>query len=270
MTSRVSIVALFVCLLGLALSVAMAQDPPKRVVIQLKDGKSMSGELIEATPAIVKIKPNPKAEVVEIEWGKIRRLGNGPTRESIVKEWQASRAEELCADCKGNATATCPTCEGTAVKPAEKQPCTQCSGAGNLGECKTPRCEEGKIPCPGKCLKAETFQGTPDAEGKRWRVFRGRSGTNLRISDAHVGEVVAMENGEPVMKGKCPTCDGTTRVIDPACKGTELKPCAACHGHGVVGPACDDCDAGQVACPTCKGTGLRSVEAPAAEGATGT
>jgi hypothetical protein len=263
---RRAIVSLFVCLLGLMLSVAVAQVPSGRTAVVMKDGRTITGELVEVTPASVKIKPNPKAEVIEIEWAKISKLGNGMTRERIVKEWQQTKADQLCTACQGAATTKCSTCDGTAVKPSEKKECETCSGTGNLGECKTPKCKDGQIPCPDKCLKAESFTGAPDADGKRWRSFRGKSGGVAKWSDAHIGELVVMENGEPVNKGKCPTCDGTTRVVDPACGGTSKRICKICKGHGIVGPKCDDCTAGRVTCSTCNGTGLRPVEAPPAAG----
>lgn len=262
MPSRRSIVAVLICFFTLTLSVAFAQDG-KRLVIYLKDGKTVSGEFIEATPAVVKVKPNPKSDtILTVEWSKIRSLGNKMTREGIVKEWQKTHSEELCVTCHGTATTKCTTCDGTAVKPSEKVECTQCTGSGNLGPCKTPKCKDGKIPCPDKCLKADSFTGAPDAEGKRWRVFRGKDRAELRISDAHIGELVVVENGSPVNKGKCPTCDGTTIVDDPICGGTGLKKCNACKGKGVTGPKCDDCTAGLIECGTCHGTGLRPPETP--------
>ncbi len=260
---RLRLTVMLLCLIGLTFSFAFAQDAGKRLVIMMKDGTTISGELIEVTPAVVKIKPNPKADPIEISWQKIRKLGNGTTRESIVKEWQKSHVAELCVTCQGTATTKCTTCEGKGVKPSEATPCTQCAGSGNLGPCKTPKCVDGMIPCPGKCLKADSFTGTPDAEGKRWRKFRGKGGNELKISDAHVGEVVEMENGEPTMKGPCPICNGTTRVPDPACGGTSLKRCNLCRGAGVIGPKCDTCKGtGQMECPDCKGTGLKPVSAP--------
>lgn len=262
MTSRRAVFVSFLFLLSVMFSVAIAQVSPGRLVIQLKDGRTVAGELIEATPAGVKIKPSPKTDVMEIEWAKISKMANGMTRESIVKQWQAEKPDLLCKLCNGTATTKCTTCDGVGIKPDQQTPCTQCSGSGNVGDCKTPKCKDGMIPCPDKCLKADSFTGPPDAEGKRWRTFRGKSGSNARWSDAHIGELVVMENGEPVNKGKCPTCDGTTFVKDPACNGTGKKPCKVCKGKGVLGPKCDACVQGKISCPECKGTGLRPPEAP--------
>jgi hypothetical protein len=255
---RAIIVACFLCA---CFTVAFAQDAkPTRIVLTLNDGKTVSGELVEATPAGVTLKPNPKAEPVMTPWSSIKRAGGGLSREAIVNEWRKSKPQLLCDTCTGAGATTCPTCEGTGVDPAQKQTCAKCEGSGSTGKCKTPNCVDGKIPCPDKCLKAESFTGPKDADGKRWRQFKGKGGGSLRVSDGHIGQRVLMVDGVPqLIQEPCPTCAGITRVKDAACKGTGKTLCADCKGHGVVGPDCTACEGGSVKCETCGGSGLKAV-----------
>jgi hypothetical protein len=244
--------------IGLLVCGVMAQNaPPKRTVVTRTDGTTVAGQIEQVTPAAVTVRPGPKAEPVVIVWKDIKRVGDGTTRAQVIETWRKDHPEQLCESCHGAGTADCGTCKGTGVAPATATECEKCEGSGKTGKCT--RCKEGQMPCPAPCLKAESFSGKPDAEGKRWRTFKGKSGT-LRISDAHVGELVVMENGDPSMKGKCPTCDGTTRVTCTTCHGTGDRQCATCHGKGVAGPKCADCDQGHVDCATCSGSGMKASE----------
>ncbi len=231
-------------------------EGPTRVVATLVDGKTTAGELVESTPAGVTIRPNAKADAVVVAWSKIARLSNGLTHEQVVARWRRDQADQLCETCKGAGRLDCETCHGTHVDPAQAKSCETCAGKGTTGPCKSANCVGGQIPCPDPCLKAASFSGQPDADGKRWRQFRGKSGT-LRISDAHVGELVITEKGDPAMKGKCSRCDGTTRVPDPACRGSGLTTCKPCNGKCVTGPACAVCSDGAVNCTPCAASGLK-------------
>jgi hypothetical protein len=93
-------------------------------------------------------------------------------------------------------------------------------------------------------------------EGKRWRDIPGRGGS-ASISEGHLGELVEMENGVPTLKGKCPTCGGTTKVNCETCGGASLITCPKCEFLGKVGPPCPQCKGGQVECKTCEGTGIK-------------
>jgi hypothetical protein len=247
-----------VCLF-LFVGIALAQQgKPTRIVITLNDGKTVSGELIGATPAGVTVKPNPKADDVMTPWSSIKRVGNGLTRQKIVDEWRKTKHELLCDVCDGSGATTCPTCNGTGVDPAQKQNCAKCEGTGSLGKCKTANCVGGMIPCPDTCLKESSFSGVRDKDGKLWRKFRGKNGSVLSVSDAHVGQRVLYVDGNPqLIESPCPTCGGTTKIKDPACNGTGKTICPDCHGHGVVGPKCPNCVDGEVKCATSDGTGLK-------------
>lgn len=240
-----------------------------RVVLTLIDGKSISGEFVEVSPAGMTLKQNAKSDPVFTPWSQIKHASNKMTHDSVVAEWQKTKRDQLCDSCVGTGATTCPTCEGTGVDPAQKQNCTKCEGTGSLGKCKTANCVEGKIPCPNTCLKPEMFTSPPDPkDGKKKKHFRGKGGGDYWWSDGHIGELIVYEDGVPVNKGKCPKCDGTSRVVDTACKGTGKQLCADCHGHGVVGPDCTNCDDGQAKCATCSGTGLKVAAAAADPAAT--
>lgn len=53
-------------------------------------------------------------------------------------------------------------------------------------------------------------------------------------SQAHCGEVVAYQNGDPVNLGACKVCGGSTRVTCTACKGSGIQHCEICGGKAIV------------------------------------
>lgn len=65
--------------------------------------------------------------------------------------------------------------------------------------------------CPAPCLKANDPRWFVK-DGRRWITIRYSSKRAWNISDYHVGEYVANENGDAVLKGKCPVCGGTGQV----------------------------------------------------------
>ena len=76
-----------------------------------------------------------------------------------------------------------------------------------LVDCPDKRCKDGKVPCPGPCLKlTEGSWSKPDAQGKRWRSFNVKNGV-FKISTGHIGEIddtthairISEEIGYPVM-----------------------------------------------------------------------
>lgn len=66
--------------------------------------------------------------------------------------------------------------------------------------------------CPAPCLKANDPRWTLRPDGKRWIRVQYSSKTAHLISEYHVGEYVANENGVPVLKGTCPVCGGTGQI----------------------------------------------------------
>lgn len=67
--------------------------------------------------------------------------------------------------------------------------------------------------CPAPCLKANDPRWHIGNDGRKWITIRySTSKPAWDFSEYHVGEYVANENGLPVLKGKCPVCDGTGRV----------------------------------------------------------
>ena len=67
-----------------------------------------------------------------------------------------------------------------------------------------------------------------------WQKFQNRQGGYKAWSQAHLGEVVEMQNGEPVNLGPCKVCSGTAHVPCRQCQGTGKTLCLMCRGKGVV------------------------------------
>lgn len=75
------------------------------------------------------------------------------------------------------------------------------------------------------------MEGFPD--DYIWMGFSFKSGNETRIqyiSQNHIGELIEYDNGRPVTRGRCPTCEGTSRVVCAICTGTGK--CVACAGAG--------------------------------------
>lgn len=118
-------------------------------------------------------------------------------------------------------------------------PCPKCAGTGQ-GKCTAPRCKEGKVPCPGKCLKESDCREhwpkpvpghSPD---ELWAIFHFSHGRTQGLTKSHKGELVGVRNGEFFNDGPCPLCQGTSVVDCKVCKGTALVVCPVCHGSKVV------------------------------------
>jgi hypothetical protein len=238
---------------------AKAQAPPRLplVIITNLDGTTARGQLLSADPDNVVIRANDRAEPVSIPWTSIQRVSNGLTQAQAWAAWKEQHKDELCDACRGDRVVKCPACFGSGVDQAKLTPCAQCEGSGIESVCAAPRCNgTGKVDCPKPCLKLT--QGTWRVrDGKRWRDFPTAKGV-FSISEGHLGELVDLKNGGS--QGKCPTCDGTTKVDCPQCAGMGVIACATCEFAGATGPACPQCKAGNVACATCKGSGLRPRE----------
>jgi hypothetical protein len=123
--------------------------------------------------------------------------------------------------------------------PNEKA-CFACAGLGTVA-CLAPGCKNGQADCPGSCLKLT--RGTwvhMDVAGhdpsELWQKFPSKSGRGggYSWSQAHVGEVVVYQNGEPVNIGPCKICGKTTKVACTACKGTGKQTCVICEGKKYI------------------------------------
>lgn len=119
--------------------------------------------------------------------------------------------------------------ESADAKPAPIVACVACAGTGS---CAAPGCMEGKALCPNTCLKKEVGKwekkvvaGHPPDE--LWQEHPGHMWTQH-----HLGELIVIEDGKAVNKGKCPTCSGKTRVDCRGCGGNAI--CAACQGSRVM------------------------------------
>ncbi len=114
----------------------------------------------------------------------------------------------------------CEACEGSAA--------TACGAAG---------CEHGTVSCTGACLRVDmpgwqqrNVPSFPPA--LLWMKFTDADGAEIFVSQAHLGDVVESRSCRWTLAGRCPTCQGKTRVACPACQG--MKPCPDCSGKGTL------------------------------------
>lgn len=122
-------------------------------------------------------------------------------------------------------------------RPGEKV-CFACNGRG-LAACRQTGCHGGKAECPGPCLKLTrgtwvhmNVAGHDPSE--LWQKFPNGRGGYSAWNQGHLGEVIAIQNGQAVNLGPCKTCGGTTRVTCPTCQGTGKQPCVICAGKKFV------------------------------------
>jgi hypothetical protein len=120
--------------------------------------------------------------------------------------------------------------------PGEKV-CFACNGTGIVA-CHAPGCKNGKVDCPGGCLKLSqgnwTRQNVAGHDpNELWISFHGKSGTTS-WSQGHVGQVIVYQNGDPVNIGTCKVCGGSTTVSCPVCKGQGTQACEICSGKKFI------------------------------------
>jgi hypothetical protein len=140
-------------------------------------------------------------------------------------------------------TATTPVFAETNIVPSSSaatsktKPCFNCNGTG-LAKCPVTTCKDGRMDCPGPCLKPSRgvwrhmhVDGHPDTD--LWQTFPTSTGTTS-WNQHHFGEVIQMQNGEPVNIGPCKVCGGSTKVQCTTCKGTGQTTCKICEGKKVV------------------------------------
>lgn len=252
--------ALIVLCLGI--SVARSAQGNEEVTITLKDGKTEKGELLKYDRLNLDLRYHVGQNHldVKIPWSKVKTVSNGLTLETVQRKWMEENKDRLCDACKGAGTIPCTKCGGVGQMPKAMVPCNPCEGKGTV-PCTAKGCTNGKIDCQGKCLKLSEGKWEKHDDGLRWRRFT-YGGAYQEWSEHHLGEVIEVQDGKPVNLGKCPLCDGTTKVNCTACKGTGSSACPACKGEKQVpaaGPApkCDSCEGGVLKCPDCKGTGLK-------------
>lgn len=109
--------------------------------------------------------------------------------------------------------------------------CPECAGEGFIS-CPA-HCNHGKVRCPASCLKKDDPGWMPGQEGKTWMVFPShKPGANAghMWSTLHIGQLIVYEDGEPVNKGVCQTCHGTSVVDCKKCDGQGMLVCPLCKG----------------------------------------
>ena len=122
--------------------------------------------------------------------------------------------------------------------PGEKV-CFECNGEGMV-PCRAPGCVDGKVDCPGPCLKlSKGVWKHTDIDGKPsdvlWQYFTSVDGRwTMGWSEHHLGEVIVMQDGKPTDIGKCKTCGGTGKVTCSVCKGTGKVICPVCNGKKFI------------------------------------
>ncbi|HEY4415821.1 MAG TPA: hypothetical protein VGO57_09025 [Verrucomicrobiae bacterium] len=116
--------------------------------------------------------------------------------------------------------------------------CFACQGTGVV-KCTAPGCVDGKVDCPGPCLKLS--HGTwvhlnvaGHSPTDLWQKFYLPNGSYDAYSQAHVGHVIVMQNGHAVDTGPCKICGGTGKVDCSVCKGTGEVACPICDGKKYV------------------------------------
>ena len=67
-----------------------------------------------------------------------------------------------------------------------------------------------------------------------WQKFYNKHGGYMAWSQGHVGQIIEMQNGEPVNMGPCKICNGTAHVACSHCQGTGKFVCPTCRGIGSV------------------------------------
>lgn len=150
------------------------------------------------------------------------------------------------AEAKSADSGTTNTPEVAAAAPGkDEKTCFECKGQGTV-KCQGNGCMGGKAECPGPCMKLT--KGTwvkmnvaGHDPNELWQKFRGKK-TGGAWSQAHVGEVISLETGEPVNIGPCKVCGGSTKVQCSACKGSGRQTCNICSGKKFIPAAWTDTD----------------------------
>jgi hypothetical protein len=131
-----------------------------------------------------------------------------------------------------------PTNSPPAAVTGKTKPCFQCKATG-ISPCLVFGCKDGQVDCPGPCLKlSKGVWQHEDVAGHAptdlWQRFPRADGTWHMWNQNHVGDVIQMQNGEPVNIGKCKICGGSGHVKCSVCNGTGKVVCPICDGKKVV------------------------------------
>lgn len=121
------------------------------------------------------------------------------------------------------------------LAPPSGQPCAKCNATGKIA-CTSPECQKGRIECPGPCLKLSTPGWGPfpgEDPKKLFITYKVKNGTQ-GVSQAHLGEVFEVRNGEFFKLGRCTLCNGTTKVRCATCEGSGEVTCPECSGKKFV------------------------------------
>jgi hypothetical protein len=136
------------------------------------------------------------------------------------------------------ATNSAPPPEVAGPGPGEKV-CFACKGEGTV-PCPVPGCVDGKVDCPGPCLKLSKGVWThTEIDGKPsdvlWQYFNSPDGHwTIGWSEHHLGDVIVIQDGKPTDIGKCKICGGTGKVTCSVCKGTGKVTCPICNGKKFI------------------------------------
>jgi hypothetical protein len=250
--------------LGFLISVALcAEKPPEKpkpiVTITQTDGADVRGRLMtydNKTVTLETIVKSGEGESIVVEWARIKSVSSGLTLAKAQQEWKAKHRAGLCETCHGNQRLRCDVCHGTGHDHASSKDCPTCHGAGEL-KCSAPKCTNGKIPCPGKCVKLTEGTWVKRDDGKRWRTIAMPGHVTLDVPENRIGEIwEQLADGTPVGRGKCPICSGATELDCLKCDGLGMAICPTCVAKENA-PDCPACDGGWKACADCKGTGIK-------------
>jgi hypothetical protein len=119
---------------------------------------------------------------------------------------------------------------------ADEKTCFNCQGEGMV-KCDAPGCQNGRVLCPGGCLQLDRgvwvhLAGQPATELWQKIYYNGRY--MGAYSEHHVGDVIAVQNGQLVDTGVCPICGGTGKVNCTVCNGTGHVVCPICQGQKYI------------------------------------
>jgi hypothetical protein len=238
--ARRAVVFVLIAILGATTAwVAVAATPPRHaaltprppavplVTVLKTDGTRIRGELTASDPDFVTVTPaaqpghaaDAPADPVTVAWKEIRSLSNGLTQAKAFTQWKQAHHDQLCETCHGDRTVLCPTCKGTGHDPASSKDCPTCHGE-LLVECKGPRCDHGKVPCPNHCLQLTEGRWVTRPDGLKWRSFPLGRGV-FSYSEHHLGHIIKIDRKAMAVTdtGVCPVCNGETKVDCPVCHG---------------------------------------------------
>jgi hypothetical protein len=245
----------------------LAQTPPPKppapklppiITVTRTDGTQVKGQYVSADGKVLTLrtltKGKPDENTTEVPWSDIKTTSTGLTRAKAFAAWKEENRNALCGDCAGEGLTTCATCKGTAHDPAALKGCATCKDE-LLVPCKGPKCDKGRIPCPGPCLKLSVGPWVRKDDGKLWKKVPVKGGYG-DISESHLGEVWEKDKDGNYSAKPCPICNKGGFVTCPKCEGKGQFPCPTCFAN-TKAAACKDCDKGKSKCATCEGTGLK-------------